>query len=89
MMNIKVLGSGCSKCDVTAKLIAETAQARGVAINLEKVTDMAAILNFGVMSTPAVVIDGRVVHSGSVPTKGTVEGWLSATSECCGCCGKE
>jgi small redox-active disulfide protein 2 len=89
MKEIKVLGSGCSKCEVTANMITKAAQAKGVEIRLEKVTDMAAILGYGVMSTPGVVLDGILVHSGSVPTQGLVESWLNAAEPCCGCCGKE
>jgi len=77
MKDIKVLGTGCANCKTTLKLIEEVAQARGVAINLEKVDDMAAILGYGVMSTPGVVIDGRVVHAGGVPDRRKVEGWLA------------
>jgi small redox-active disulfide protein 2 len=87
MKTIKVLGSGCANCKTTLKLIEEVAQARGVAVNLEKVEDMAAILGYGVMSTPGVVIDGKVVHAGGVPGKTTVEGWLGGAESCCGCCG--
>jgi len=76
MKDIKVLGSGCANCKTTLKLIEEVAQARGVAINLEKVDDMAAILGYGVMSTPGVVIDGKVVHAGGVPDRKKVESWL-------------
>ena len=76
MKNVKVLGSGCRNCDVTAKLIAEVASAKGAAIELEKVTDMAAILGYGVMSTPGVVIDGKVVHAGGVPDRKKIETWL-------------
>ncbi|TSA22005.1 MAG: thioredoxin family protein [Betaproteobacteria bacterium] len=76
MKNIKVLGTGCRNCETTAKLIADIAATLGVAITLEKVTDMAAILGYGVMSTPGVVIDGRVVHAGGVPDRKKVEGWL-------------
>jgi small redox-active disulfide protein 2 len=76
MKDIKVLGSGCANCKTTLKLIEEIAQARGVAINLEKVDDMAAILGYGVMSTPGVVIDGKVVHAGGVPDRKKVESWL-------------
>jgi predicted thioredoxin/glutaredoxin len=47
-----------------------------VAVNLEKVDDMAAILGYGVMSTPGVVIDGKVVHAGGVPDRKKIEGWL-------------
>ena len=76
MKEIKVLGSGCANCRTTLKLIEEVAQARGVAVNLEKVDDMAAILGYGVMSTPGVVIDGKVVHAGGVPDRKKIESWL-------------
>jgi small redox-active disulfide protein 2 len=76
MKNIKVLGSGCRNCETTAKLIAEVAAAKGAAIELEKVSDMAAILGYGVMSTPGVVIDGKVVHAGGVPDRKKIETWL-------------
>ena len=76
MKNVKVLGSGCRNCETTAKLIQDVAAASGVAIELEKVTDMAAILGYGVMSTPGVVIDGKLVHAGGVPDRKKIEGWL-------------
>lgn len=76
MKNIKVLGTGCRNCETTAKLIQEAAAAQGVAIELEKVTDMAAILGYGVMSTPGVVIDGKVVHAGGVPDRKAIAAWL-------------
>jgi small redox-active disulfide protein 2 len=76
MKNIKVLGTGCRNCETTYKLIQESAAAKGVAIELEKVTDMAAILGYGVLSTPGVVIDGQVVHAGGVPDRKRIEGWF-------------
>lgn len=76
MKQIKVLGSGCRNCEVTAKLIEDVAAAQGKTIQLEKISDMAAILGFGVMSTPGVVIDGKVVHAGGVPDRKKIEGWL-------------
>lgn len=77
MKQIKVLGSGCRNCQTTYELIKSVAAARGVAVELEKVEDMAAILGFGVISTPGVVIDGQVVHAGGVPDRKKVEGWLA------------
>jgi len=74
--DIKVLGSGCANCETTAKLIQEVAQAKGVEVKIEKVQDMGAILGYGVMSTPGVVVDGKVVHSGGVPDRKKVESWL-------------
>ncbi|EIC21784.1 thioredoxin family protein [Thiorhodovibrio frisius] len=76
MKEIKVLGSGCRNCEITAKAIATAAEQAGVKIELIKVTDIAEIMSFGVMSTPGVVIDGQVVHSGSVPGPDLVRGWF-------------
>ena len=76
MKSFKVLGSGCKNCVTTAKLIEDKAKALGVAVEIEKVTDMAAILGYGVMSTPGVVLDGKVVHSGGIPQPDKVETWL-------------
>jgi len=76
MKSIKVLGSGCKTCVNTAKLIEDKAQALGVAVEIEKVTDMAAIVGYGVMSTPGVVVDGKVVHAGGLPKPDAVESWL-------------
>lgn len=76
MKTFKVLGSGCRNCEVTAKAIAQAAKEAGVEIQLEKVTDMAEILGYGVMSTPGVVVDGKVVHSGGVPGPDAVRAWV-------------
>jgi small redox-active disulfide protein 2 len=76
MKNVKVLGSGCRNCEVTAKAIAQAAKEAGVEIELEKVTDLAQIMSFGILSTPGVVIDGKVVHSGGVPGPDQIRGWV-------------
>jgi small redox-active disulfide protein 2 len=78
MKNIKVLGSGCRNCELTANAIAQAAREANVEIQLEKVTDIAEILSFGVMSTPGVVVDGQVVHSGGVPGPDRVRAWILA-----------
>ncbi|MCA1803900.1 MAG: thioredoxin family protein [Xanthomonadaceae bacterium] len=78
MKNIKVLGTGCANCKRTLALIEEAAKAKGIDIELEKIEDIGAIMGYGVMSTPGVVIDGEVVHAGGVPDRKKVEGWLSA-----------
>jgi small redox-active disulfide protein 2 len=77
MKNVKVLGTGCANCKATVKLIEDAARAKGVAVNLEKVENIADIMAYGVISTPGVVIDGKVVHAGGVPNKSAVEGWLA------------
>jgi small redox-active disulfide protein 2 len=76
MKNVKVLGTGCANCKATVKLIEDAARAKGVAVNLEKVENIADIMAYGVMSTPGVVIDGKVVHAGGVPDRKKVESWL-------------
>ena len=77
-MDIQVLGTGCANCKATLALIDEVAQAKGVAITLGKVEDIKDIMGYGVMSTPGVVINGKVVHAGGVPSRGKVEQWLTA-----------
>ena len=78
MKNVKVLGSGCKNCLTTAKMIEDKAAALGLAVEVEKVTDMAAIMGYGVMSTPGVVVDGVVVHAGGIPAAAAIEAWLRA-----------
>jgi small redox-active disulfide protein 2 len=76
MKNIKVLGTGCRNCQTTYELIRKAAEEKGVAVELEKVEDLGQIMSYGVMSTPGVVVDGKVVHAGGVPDRKTVETWL-------------
>jgi small redox-active disulfide protein 2 len=78
MKEIKVLGSGCANCKRTVKLIEDAAKAKGVEVRLEKVEDLKSIAGYGVMSTPGVVIDGKVVHAGGVPGREKIEQWLNA-----------
>ena len=87
-MDIKVLGTGCAKCKNTLALIDQVAKDRGVSITLSKVEELRDIMVFGVMSTPGVVIDGKVVHAGGVPDRAKIEGWLAGPGSggCCGGC---
>jgi small redox-active disulfide protein 2 len=77
MKDIKVLGSGCANCRNTIALIEQAAQAKGIAVSLQKVEDIKDIMSYGVMSTPGVVIDGKVVHAGGVPSRDKIEQWLA------------
>ena len=77
-MDIKVLGSGCANCKNTVALIEDVANAQGVAVQMEKVEDIRAIMGYGVMSTPGVVINGKVVHAGGVPSRDKIAQWLTA-----------
>ena len=77
-MDIKVLGTGCTNCKNTIALIDQVATAKGVTVTLQKIEELRDIMAYGVMSTPGVVIDGKVVHAGGVPSRDKVESWLSA-----------
>ncbi len=76
---IKVLGSGCRNCETTARLIEIAADQAGVAIQLTKVTDIAEIMGYGVMSTPGVVVDGKLVHAGGLPGPDRVRSWVGGS----------
>ena len=77
-MDIKVLGTGCANCKTTIALIEQVAQAKGVPVTLSKIEELRDIMGYGVMSTPGVVIDGKVVHAGGVPSRDKIEKWLTA-----------
>ena len=76
MKNVKILGTGCANCKNTLALVEAVARERDVQIALEKVEDLPAIMGYGVMSTPGVVVDGVVVHAGGVPARSKVESWF-------------
>ena len=79
-MEVKVLGTGCSNCRTTTALIEQVAREKGIPITLHKVEELRDIMSYGVMSTPGVVIDGKVVHAGGVPSRDRIAQWLSAAS---------
>lgn len=76
MKNILVLGSGCAKCKKTADVIEKIAGELDVKVSVIKETDLQVIMKYGVMSTPAVVINEKLVHSGSIPNRENITNWL-------------
>lgn len=72
----KVLGSGCPSCIKTAELIKQQATVLGIEAKVEKVTDMEAIMNYGVMRTPAVVYNEEVIHAGGIPKEDDIKQWI-------------
>ena len=78
MKDVKVLGSGCKRCIATAAMIEAEAARLGMPVSIEKVTDYAAIAGYGAMSTPGVVIDGKLVHAGGLPRAEDLARWLAA-----------
>ncbi len=78
MKEIKVLGTGCAKCTKTVDVITKIANELNVDVHLVKETDLEVIMGYGVMTTPAVIIDEVNVHSGSIPSRQDIETWLQA-----------
>jgi len=67
-MEIKVLGTGCSKCKTLEKLTREVIEQNGIDTTVSKIEDIMEIMKYGVMATPALVVDGEVVIKGKVPS---------------------
>ena len=98
MKAIKVLGTGCANCRATVKRVEEVAQELGVPITLEKVEEIQDIMAYGIIATPGVVVDGKVVHSGGIPAREKIVEWLGVPAESgasaasitsgCGCVGR-
>ena len=67
-MKLQILGTGCARCKALTQATEQAAQALGIPYELEKVTDLKEIVTFGVMQTPALVVDGKVKLAGKVPS---------------------
>ena len=75
-MDIKILGTGCPKCKTLEKLTREVVEKNGVEATIGKVEDIMEIMKYGVMSTPALVIDGKVVIKGRIPSEQEIKSAL-------------
>jgi small redox-active disulfide protein 2 len=75
-MEIKILGSGCSKCQSTEKNVKEALAESGLDVKVDKVTDVMEITKYGVVITPAVVIDGKVKSVGKIPGTEEIKTWI-------------
>ena len=80
-MNIKILGIGCAKCQQLEKLAREAVAEAGVAAIVEHVTDFKEIAGYGVFSTPAVVVDGKVKSVGKIPKKEEILAWIGQNTQ--------
>ena len=78
MLKIKILGSGCANCKKLEAVARDAATKAGLEAEFEKVTDMRAIMAYDILSTPALVINDKVVASGRIPTKAEVQQWLAS-----------
>ncbi|WP_434622898.1 thioredoxin family protein [Azospirillum sp. B2RO_4] len=77
MRDVKVLGPGCKRCQTTEDMVRAEADRLGVPVRIDKITDYAAIAGYGVLSTPGVVVDGKLVHAGGLPKAEDIARWLT------------
>lgn len=76
MLNVKVLGSGCANCKRLEERVRKVVSERGLAVEIEKVTDYAQMMRWKIMSTPGLVIDDVLVSAGRIPNEDEIAGWL-------------
>ena len=76
-MEIKILGTGCPKCKSLERLTREAVNETGIEADISKVEDIMDIMNYGVVSTPALVIDGKVVLYGRLPSSSEIKTFLT------------
>jgi len=76
-MEIKVLGSGCARCETTEKNVREAVAEAGVDARVNKITDVMGIAKCGVFGTPAVIVNGEVKSVGKISDKDEIKSWLS------------
>lgn len=76
-MNIQVLGTGCTKCKSLEKAVREVVEENGIDATITKVDDIVEIMNFNVLTTPALVIDGKVAIKGRVPSNSELKDLLT------------
>jgi len=77
MKTLQILGTGCAKCRMLTDRDEQAARALGLDYTLEKVTDIDAIVAFGVLATPALVVDGEIKVAGRVPTAESLKALLA------------
>jgi small redox-active disulfide protein 2 len=76
-MEIKILGPGCAKCNTLEKLTRDVVEKNGISATITKVEDIMEIMKYGVMSTPAIVVDEKVVIRGRVPSADEIKQLLT------------
>lgn len=79
-MEIKILGSGCANCIKLEALVKEVAMEKDVEATFQKVTDYKDIVSYGIMRTPGLVINGKLLSAGRIPSKQEIATWLEAAT---------
>ena len=78
MKTVTIYGPGCKRCDATQDMVRDAAVRLGLEVTVEKITDAKSIAMAGVMSTPGIAVDGKLVHAGGLPDAAKLDGWLTA-----------
>jgi small redox-active disulfide protein 2 len=78
MLNIKVLGSGCANCRRLEAAVQQVIAQQGLPAEIEHVTDYGEILKWQILATPGLVVNGKVVSTGRIPSQGEIARWLAA-----------
>jgi small redox-active disulfide protein 2 len=79
-MEIKVLGPGCPKCGELEERVKSVLAELGIAADVEKVADLERMISYGILATPGLVIDGRLVSSGRIPRLEEIKAWIQGAS---------
>jgi small redox-active disulfide protein 2 len=77
MIDIKVLGSGCPNCKRLEAVTRKVVESMGVEAEIEKVTDVQEIMKWSILSTPGLVVNGKVMSTGRIPNEAEITSWLS------------
>ena len=77
MLNIKVVGPGCMNCEKLATMCEGAVTENNIQAEIEKITDISKFADLGIMMTPGLLINNKVVSSGKIPTKATLAQWIS------------
>lgn len=77
MLDIKIIGKGCPNCEKLENLCKEIVNEENLEAQIEKVTDVNAFADYGVMMTPGLVVNGKVLSQGKIPLKPTLAKWLN------------
>ncbi len=80
-MDIKILGPGCRRCKTLAKDVEDVVNGIDLDIRIEKVERMEEILKYNILRTPGLVIDGKLISSGRVPSKSEIKKWIQESNE--------
>jgi small redox-active disulfide protein 2 len=76
MLNIQVIGSGCPNCQKLAALCLEVVSENNLEAEIEKITDFDLFADLGIMMTPGLIVNGKVLSQGKIPTKSTLSHWI-------------